>query len=282
MVKTKIGIVILHYETINDTKNCIDSIIDNILDENIYIIVVDNGSKTGTIDSLKKEYKNVHFIKSPLNIGYAKGNNLGYEFAKNQLHCELIILANNDIIFDDVNFIDNLRKHYNKEKFDVAGPKIISKLDGNNQNPVAKIFLSTKDIIRTKYKFYLLYFLSYFNLDTKIIKDNDYAHRERLDENDFQLHGSCIILGNRYVKKYPGLCNKTFMYGEESILKYIVEKNGLSMKYFDDLVVNHREATTTKAVWGKGRKKRQFYYKWSANGCKILELLVKNKIDPFD
>lgn len=280
----KVGIVILHYETVKDTMECIESINKNIKDNDVYIIVVDNGSKTGKLDALESNYANYDrmvFIRSDVNLGYAKGNNIGYKYAKEQLNCELIILANNDLYFEDENFIKNLRKHYLTDKFDVAGPKIISIMDGNNQNPVARIFSSVRDVKKMKYKFYLLYMLTYLNMDTKIIRDNDYIHRDKLDKEDFQLHGSCVILGNNYVKKFPGLCDKTFMYGEESILKYVVDSKKLSMKYFDDVIVEHKEATTTKVVFGKGKNKRRFYYKWSANGCKVLEQLMENKIKLF-
>lgn len=281
----KVGIVILHYETVRDTDECIASIQNNIMDKNVYIIVVDNGSTKERASLLKDKYldcKNIFFIRSDINLGYARGNNLGYKYAKEELKCSLIVLANNDLYFDDKNFVKNLRKNYSKTKFDVAGPRIISMMDGNNQNPVTKIYNSVNDVKKMKYKFYILYILTYLNMDTKVIKDDAYIHRDKFDEKDFQLHGSCVILGNEYVKKFPGLCDKTFMYGEESILKYVVDSNNLTMKYLDDVVVKHKEATTTKVVFGKGKNKRRFYYKWNAYGCKILEQLMENKIRLFE
>lgn len=276
-----IGVVVLHYETLNNTIECIDSILSIKNGEQVKIVVVDNGSKKGKLETIEnnyKEKKNVIFLYSTENLGYAKGNNLGLNYAKNILRCEIIILANNDLIFSDYKFFPTLMEHYRKDMFDVAGPRIISLMDHKNQNPVQKIYKNLHDVKVRRWKFIALYILSFFNLDTKLMKDDDYAHRDQLDMADFQLHGSCVILGNKYVKNYPGLCDKTFMYGEECILKYIVDRDHLNMYYYDDIIVNHKEASTTKEVLGKGGKKRRFYYKWAANGCNVQIKLMENKI----
>lgn len=278
----RIGIVILHYESISDTERCISSIQKNIMDRDTFIIVVDNGSKKNKFNKRKYKDKNIYSISSKENLGFARGNNLGFEFAKEQLKCEIIILSNSDITFEDANFLTNLKTHYINEKFDVAGPKIISVIDGKNQNPVTKIYNSIYDVKRMRIKFYVLYFLSFLNLDNILFKQDEHKKQQKVDLNDFQLHGSCLIFANNYVKKYPGLCDKTFMYGEESILKYWVDTQNLVMKYFSDISVYHKEAASTKKIFGIGGTKRRFFYRWNAKACKTLELIMKGKIKVFN
>ena len=63
----KVAFVILHYETIEDTTKCIDSLIKY---NGSYIIVVDNGSNRGKLDEIKNKYnyERIIFIRSEENL----------------------------------------------------------------------------------------------------------------------------------------------------------------------------------------------------------------------
>lgn len=280
-MKHKISFVILHYETLNDTENCVDSLLKYIDGDRISIIIVDNGSSNGKTDCLKEKYKNIsqiYFIDSENNLGFAKGNNLGFLYAKTVLNAQLIILSNNDIVYEQKDFIEGLEKYYGLYKFDVAGPKIISLVDNKNQNPVPVLYKDIKSINRRIIKYYILYLLSFINLDTKIQKifAKEVMEFSPKKYEDFQLHGACMIFGENYVNTFDGLYDKTFMYGEESILKHIIKENNMKMNYIKELNVFHKEGASTNAIYGKGKSKRQFYYRWNIHSCKLLKEL-KNK-----
>lgn len=133
------------------------------------------------------------------------------------------------------------------------------------------------DVKKRMFKFKLLMVLSYFNLDAilqKIIK-KEAKTIETCIQKDIQLHGACLVFTEQYINDYMGLYDKTFMYGEESILKYIAERDFLSMVYLDKIEVYHKEGSSTNAIYGKGIKKRRFYYKWNIHGCKELVNLMK-------
>lgn len=276
----KIVFVVLHYETIKDTKECIDSLLKFIVGEDVQIVVVDNGSRIGKLISLEARYEKIsqiHFLYSEENLGFACGNNIGYRFARDELGADLIVLANNDLVFKQEFFIKNLIFEYEKTGFDVAGPKIISLMDYENQNPVPRIYHSVKDVKKRIFKFRVLLLLSHLNLDIKIkyhFSSGIPKFQSDMKLEDFQLHGSCMFFANRYLKEFDGLYDKTFMYGEESILKYRVEKNDMKMCYFDDVIVYHKEGSSTQAIWGKGKESRQFFYKWNIKGCNLLKRLM--------
>ena len=65
------------------------------------------------------------------------------------------------------------------------------------------------------------------------------------------------------------------MYMEESILKFITLRKKMKMCYLDELVVKHKEGSSTGQIYGKGKKKRQFYYTWNIDGCTQLVNLMK-------
>ncbi|WGX75702.1 glycosyltransferase [Paraclostridium bifermentans] len=280
---SKITFVILHYETIEDTKLCLKSLEKFLSNKEVSVVVVDNGSQNGKLDELKEEYKNyksIKFLRSELNLGFAKGNNIGFKYAKQYLNPDFIILTNSDTIYEQDDFIEVVEKSYCSNQFDVAGPKIISMVDGKNQNPVIKIYNSKKDVEKRLLKFKILMMLSYLNCDIKL--KNYFGNGIiEVDTNktsdDIQLHGACLIFSKRYIDKYDGLYDKTFMYGEESILKHIIDKNNMSMVYIDELMIYHKEGSSTDAIYGKGIKKRQFYYRWNIDGCYHLKKLMQEK-----
>ena len=274
--------VVLHYETLEDTKECLHSLEKYLKDPRVQVVVVDNGSRKGKLESLAPEYGNseqVHFLYSQENLGFAKGNNLGFRYAKQELGAELIILANNDLVFRQEDFIEALVSQYEKTPFDVAGPRIISLVDGKNQNPVNVQYHSLKDVNVRIFKDSVLSLLCAFNLDTfarkifaKEIPEVDYQ-----PGMEFQLHGACMFFANKFLQCYDGLYDRTYMYGEENILKYMTVRDGMDMAYLDAVTVYHKEGSSTSKIYGEGRAKRKFYYKWNLHGRRQLKELMQSK-----
>ncbi|HHT7796128.1 TPA: glycosyltransferase [Streptococcus suis] len=278
----KIVFVILHYNNLKDTINCIDSIAKYCNNKNVEVVVVDNGSKKESITEIKENYDKdsfMHFILLEDNLGFAKGNNVGFQFAKHQLNANIIILSNNDIIYYQEDFIELLIKNYEEVGFDIAGPKIIRMEDCIIQNPTPKIYNTRGEVFNRLIKFFILYLLTFSGLDNffrKLFGNSEdlEVYKVRADE-DFQLHGACLIFGKSYIDNYDGLYDGTFMYGEESILKYISDRDGLKMVYLDNIELSHLEGATVSSIYGKGTTKRRFYYKWNLMGCLELYKLMK-------
>lgn len=280
MHKPKIVFVILHYETLSDTKKCIDTLLPCIEGHDCSIIIVDNGSISGRLIEIQNKYKwnkNIYFIYSKYNLGFAKGNNIGFKYAKYNLNAEIIILSNNDIVYEQSNMLDLLENKYYNNEFDVAGPRIISLIDNKNQNPVPLLYPSVKSINKRLIKYYILYVLSYINADIlvkKLVSKEILEYRPG-SEDDFQLHGACMFFTRNYIKQYDGLYDDTFMYGEESILKNLCSQNRFKMAYFDDIYIYHKEGSSTNKIYKKNKDKRQFYYKWNIHSCKLLKKIMK-------
>jgi len=98
-------IVILNWNGKDLTIDCLKSLA-NVQYDNYKILVVDNGSTDDSVKVIKKEYPNVEILQLESNIGYAAGNNAGFEFIKNK-NPKYIIFLNNDTIVDK-NFIEPL------------------------------------------------------------------------------------------------------------------------------------------------------------------------------
>lgn len=79
--------VILHYMAKQETIDCVASILKKTKAEpmKVSIVIVDNASANGTGRELQQLYQgaeNIYVILNPENLGFARGNNVGFEFAK--------------------------------------------------------------------------------------------------------------------------------------------------------------------------------------------------------
>ncbi|MFH0732105.1 MAG: glycosyltransferase family 2 protein [Candidatus Omnitrophota bacterium] len=89
-----VSVIILNYNGIKDTIECLDSLIHTAY-SNYEIIVVDNASSDNSSKILKAR-DDIKLIESDKNYGFAEGNNIGVRHAKGELICFL----NNDVVVD--------------------------------------------------------------------------------------------------------------------------------------------------------------------------------------
>jgi GT2 family glycosyltransferase len=288
--------VILHYQTDFDTISCVKSIKDNISYSSYSIVVVDNGSTNNSGEIVRDTFKdepNFFFIQNTKNLGFAKGNNVGYLYAKNNLKSDFIALINNDTYIKQSDFVERIVGMYNLEPFHLLGPDIISVKDGSHQNPRIET-LHNPDVLRKFIRYHLiLYFFSLFNLDIKLEKlkkslfpksslpssiDKGEAELNLTKEQKgVKLHGSAIIYSPDFVRNYDyGFYPETFIYCEESILNYIAKQDKLVTVFYPFVTIFHTEDSATDSVFRKKYKKRQFYYKNFVRSSKVLLRLIMN------
>lgn len=91
----KIAIILINYNGVNDTIDCIKSLMESTILGTI--IVVDNASTNDDVKKLKDEFTDVVIIESKKNLGFSGGNNLGIRYAIEH-GFEIFILLNNDTV----------------------------------------------------------------------------------------------------------------------------------------------------------------------------------------
>lgn len=119
----KITIVILHFNNLKATDDCLSSVKKiTVKDFKLETIVVNNnpGQK---IDSLKKKYHDVDFLKTKENIGFTGGNNLGIKKAlKNG--ADFVFLLNNDTLLSENLLTELLKIAKDDKQVGILAPKI--------------------------------------------------------------------------------------------------------------------------------------------------------------
>lgn len=257
-----VAFVILHYLAEKDTIECIESIRHSVTYKEKTIIVVDNASTNQSFSNIKKLYRDsgIIFISNAENLGFARGNNVGFQYAKNVIKANFIVLLNNDTIIEQNNFVDIILEKYSKYKFYVLGPDIVSN-DGFHQNPMKNRNWNKRKLKLFKLKTQLrLLDLHMFSLGPQILKKKQKADALRAPINgdvcNIRLHGACLIFSPDYVQEYDGLDDGTFLYMEEDLLQIHMRNDNRSMWYSSDLHIFHKEDASTNMLGGSPKEKQ--------------------------
>lgn len=218
--------VILHYQNLEMTCKCVENILQ--LSSTSSIVIVDNCSPNKSGELLQDMYqgeKRIIVLINHKNEGFAKGNNIGYSYARTVLKPDVIAVINNDVIIQQNDFESIISEFINRNDVDVCGPDIITP-KGTHQNPLARNNLTSiqiiKSVICNKIKLCSFSIPYLYNCYVKHLDGRVAKLKSELCDSCFNivLHGSCLIYGSRYVQNeifaFPPI---TFMYGEEWILQ---------------------------------------------------------------
>lgn len=107
--KYKTCIILINYNSIDDTIDCLKSLL-LVSGELPFVVLVDNASiDVDEIDPKVAFYPHLTLIKKNVNIGFGRANNVGIEWAFSNLNCNYIFILNNDTIVqkDAISLLEN-------------------------------------------------------------------------------------------------------------------------------------------------------------------------------
>lgn len=100
MFKYKGCVVLINYNSLGDTIECIKSI-KQCEDELPFIVVVDNASSnTQDVISALLIFSDIKVILNSTNVGFGKANNIALDWIFENIKCEYIYILNNDTVIE--------------------------------------------------------------------------------------------------------------------------------------------------------------------------------------
>jgi GT2 family glycosyltransferase len=239
-----IGIVILNFNSWNETHKCISSIFTSESESKLeyHIYLVDNASNSPMPDNIKELLENpiITYLPSRINKGYSGGNNIGIKQALND-RCDEILVVNNDVIFMKES-ISKLKRHLQlNENIGIVGPKVFLP-DGLIQQINCGVKMGKKEkykylLNKTPLKFLVKDFINKFNA-----VDKDLSR----PFNVYAVSGCCFMMSNQCAKAITPLDEGTFLYEEENIIGIRMEKLGYETEYLSDSEIIHAHGQSTK------------------------------------
>ncbi|MCR5214568.1 MAG: glycosyltransferase [Eubacterium sp.] len=260
-LKVDMVYIILHYNSIEDTRNCIESIrgLKTYDSTNICkykIVIVDNASPNGTGKQLKDEYgddQDIVIILNKENSGFSAGNNLGYHYVKKNMDPDFITICNNDIVFDDREYVVKVFEEYEKKSFYVLGPDIYNPCLEIHQSPLGE---SSPTIAAAKRTVFLNTIAEYtFPVFWPIFGKREVEKaKNRTDSvvdydrprEDVPLMGACLVFSKDFMAvREDAFAPETFLYYEEFMLYNFCIRNAYAMTYVPSIHVLHYEGRAT-------------------------------------
>jgi GT2 family glycosyltransferase len=127
---TKASIIILTYNNLDYTRQCLDSIYAKTNTPDFEVIIVDNASQDGTPHYLQEfagSHAGVRLLLNPKNEGFARGNNQGAELASG----DILVFLNNDTVVVQ-GWLSGLVCHLQDPSIGMVGP--VTNASGNETN----------------------------------------------------------------------------------------------------------------------------------------------------
>lgn len=292
-VSMKIVFVILNYNTFQETKECIMSIENKIDTQDYKIVIVDNQSKDDSVDKIVefiKERDNTVLICNTENLGFARGNNVGIEYANKNYKPQYMVVLNSDTELIQDNLVEKLDDEYKKSGFALLGPLILT-ADGRcdnsphfpptiqNVQKELQSFEKEESIIR--HGLYRPYCGARFVkrlIQKKILRRNEPVHRNMefyQHQTQVVLQGCFIVFSEKAFKYIKGFDERTFLYYEEPILYLNLMKHGLITAFNPEIVIYHKDGRATNAVANKSKDKMLFINKCYQESANILLKVLK-------
>jgi GT2 family glycosyltransferase len=279
--------VVLHYKVYEETKACVTSLLK--LNGDKRIIVVDNGSMNDSGKRLAdtfREESQVQVLINKDNAGFARGNNLGYCYAKEKYNPEFIVVMNNDMEIRNTEFIAGIEKCYREYAFHIMAPDVYSTKAKKHQNPdkIGEYDIQTLKKIKKEIEWKLrVRFLIKLKHLLKPESPGRNIKPELFDRTvriNVPLHGSFYVFDKRFINLHEEcFYSKTFMYMESQILYHQARREQMKMVYDPRLQVLHHEDVATDSSYSDQYKKAIFTNKCLLSSCKAyLELLEQEGI----
>jgi len=268
-----LSIIIVSYNTKDLTRKCLGSIYENVKGVSFEVICIDNDSRDGSQEMIKKEYPQVKLIESKKNLGYAKGNNLGIEESKGKY----VLLLNSDTII----LPNSLKRVFDfmEEHSDAgaASPKLLNP-DGSIQYCVR-----TLPDIKTA----TLQTLGWHKLFPKNKVTAKY-YRTDLDYNKIlsvdSIGTTCYMIRREVLQKIGLLDEDFFMYNVDLDFNKRIKDAGYNIYYMPDAKIIHYGGVSVNKSSYKGLIEQHqgmwLLYKkhYAAKRNPILNLLIYKAI----
>lgn len=263
----KVSIIIVNYNTLELTKNTINSVIEKTKNLKYEIILVDNASVDGSVEFFEKEYKNkIIFIKNNENLGFGKANNKGIEIARGKyvflLNPDTLLINNAiKILFD---FMEN------NENCGVCGGNLydldMRPMSSFDKKMITYKSLYIKDIIK-EIKFRISKKIK------RIVKYDNFNYSDKPCEVKIII-GADMMIRKKVLEKIGFFDEDFFMYHEESELCFRVLKNNFKIYSVPKAKIIHLEGQSSKVKENKFKLDRNglylFFYKTSNKDLKTV------------
>lgn len=210
-------IIVLHYQSYEDTYACLSSLKD--IPEAFDIMLINNGMGEGIETQITRDFPTVRCLNLEENMGFAVANNIGLRTSLQEGY-EFSLLLNNDVVVD-FHFLGILKNVMEAdEKIALAGPAIYY-------------------YERSDFLWAMGGWINLWNANIGGIINLDINNCPPYFDVDY-LAGTCILINNQALKRIGMLPEEYFLAYEEADFAIKARKNGYRVVACRDSKIYHK------------------------------------------
>lgn len=219
-----VAIVILNYNGLADTLECLASLYRGNLSDEL-IIVVDNGSEEN-VETVSTAFPHIILIRNPINMGWAGGNNAGIKYAM-KMGCETVVLLNNDTIVA-TNFLDRLyAAGFASPEYSILGVLI-----GSANNPTQTITAGVYYNHSNYNGFFQEHSIPALKIDPPTIQPTEIVN------------GCCMVIKKKVFEEVGLIDEKFFLVHEESDFCLRALERGMKCGIISERLILHKHGNS--------------------------------------
>lgn len=229
----KLSIIVVSWNTRDMLANCLASVYEHPPTDSFELLLVDNASSDGSADMVRQQFPQVRLIASPVNVGFAEGNNLAVPLCTGAY----ILLLNPDTVVKPnalQAMIDFLDSH---PAAGAAGSMLL--------NPDETLQPSCHPAPKLSRELWRL-----FHLDRVYPYGRYHMHTWDITqprEVDV-IQGASLMVRHKILDQIGFLDGDYFIYSEEVDLCYRLQKAGWQLYWVPDSQVIHYGGQSTRQV----------------------------------
>lgn len=251
----KLTIIILSYNTKKLLRDCLNSLEKVKNEVDFEVIVSDNGSTDGSIELVKKEFKDTKLIENNKNLGFAAGNNKARKYTKR----EYVLFLNSDTVVHKNTLkktVEYLDKNSNVGAVTCKTILPSGSLDRDARRSfptpwVAMSHLAYLDRIWPSSKLFSKYWYGYISPDT-------------IHEIDV-LQGAYCLIKRSILDRINWFDEDYFLDGEDIDLCWKVKQLGYKIIYYPEVSITHIKKASKRKLRkisiSRGVKSMEIFYR---------------------
>jgi len=232
-----VSVVIVSFNTRDVLRECLHLVFREGSSLSVQVIVVDNASTDGSPDMIEQEFSDVVLIRSAVNLGFGRANNLGFQSALGRY----IVLLNSDAFLTEGSLERSVAHMDANPRAGLGGGRLTGR-DGSWQ-PSARMFPTVfNDLI-------VLSGLAARFPQSRLFgrPDRTWANQEEAAAVDWVPGAYSIIRAETLAAAGPFDPRFFLYYGEVDLCKRIKQK-GYSIWYWPDISVVHIGGESSRQI----------------------------------
>lgn len=258
MDNPKISIIILNWNGISDTRECLESLERNTY-KNIKTYLVDNGSKLDEAKIIKDEFSWIVPIRLNKNFGFAEGNNIGMRraLADENQYC---LLLNNDTTIDPYAVENMIKLAESENSIGIVGPKVYY-----YDRP--RVFQTTGNYIDKK--------TGRISSPSEGMRDTGQFDNIRYPD---YITGAALLIKSTVIKKIGLLDSAFFAYWEDADWCVRATEAGFKNAYCPEAKIWHKHSASSRSrktfpIYLTTRNRYYFFRKHPQYGPGLIRLI---------